>query len=208
MLGLNFSYSEECNCPTTTGWQQVTISVPFKYGEIMCRTDITYCYFCGDNSLHREIYFCKADLYPYTTPDDPCVWPDSLDIGGQNFWDLIYLNIMTDMADNCPILYPPCSDFSPEAALRRVTEIKHSSCMKSTFNFVKMCNEIRPCETEAVCVIEFDVCMGIELAKSFRKVGSYEIGNSGCPRKVVGLPGLNYHPTANYEPGTCFNPCY
>lgn len=204
----NYCLSQDCDCPTTTGWQQVTISVPFKYGEINCRTDITYCFFCGDNSLHREIYFCKADLYPYTSPDDPCEWPDTLDIGSQNFWDLIYLNIMTDMYSRCIKPFPLCSDTTANSLYNKITEIKHSSCIRSAFNFLTMCNEIRPCETEALCVTEFEVCMDIEFAKEFHRTGSYEIGESGCPHKVVGVPGINNHPGVNYMPGTCFNPCY
>ena len=202
-------YTQVCNCPTTTGWQQTTFSTSFMRGVINCRIDITYCYFCGDNSLHREIYFCKADLKSYSTnPEDPnyCIWPDGLDIGRQEFWDVVYQHILDDMYDKCPITIPFCQDSSAPAMFRRFTEIKRSSCLRSVFNPVLMQNEIRSCETETECVIEYDVCIDLETAV-FVKLGSYEIGESNCPHKIVGIPGLNNTPNANYTEGTCFNPC-
>ncbi len=149
-------------------------------------------------------------MYDYSTnPEDPnyCEWPDTLDIGNQHFWDIIYMHILNDMYYKCEFVIPFCHDESAPAMFKRFTEIKKSPCMKAVFNPLTGSTEIRPCETEALCVIEYEVCIGLEDA-IFTKLGSYEIGNSGCPRKVVGVPGISQNPQVNYVPGTCFNPCY
>lgn len=209
LIMYNVESKGQCSCPTTTGWQQVTFPVLYKAGDVDCRVDITYCYFCGDNSLHREIYFCKADLKHYSySPTEPnyCDW-SGVDIGSQEFWDVIYEHMIYDMFYRCTTI-PFCDDLTANAVFRRFTEIKKSSCMKSVFNPILFQTEIRPCENEALCVIEYDVCIGLENAVITKGL-SYEIGESNCPRKIVGAGGSAINPPgANYMEGTCFNPCY
>lgn len=136
---------------------------------------------------------------------------DGTDIGGQNFWDKVYEGVLKELTSK-----PSCGNYEPCGSVpcttahmpNRFVEIKKSACFRKFENPLTQETHIIPCETEAQCVIEYCVCWdGANLF--YNKLNSYEVGESNCVRRKIGIGGPFVGPDEpDPSPYSCFNPCY
>jgi len=197
------SKGQACSCPDSVTYTKTSQMIQYNSN---CFVIVEFCYFCSPATLERSIFICNI-IIPWNQAG--CSW-DGVDIGSQVFWETIYVSLIKKLPSlsGCED-YEPCGVYPCDGPFpNRFVEIKKAACFRRVVNPILFQTEIIPCQTDAICKIEYCVCWnGTDY--TVNKLNSSEIGTSGCVKRVIGVGGGYLDPlNPNPSPDACFSPCY